>query len=61
MALSPTAIKHMKHAFHADSAHMLGQVKMAANGLAAFVNSEEAADGRNAFLEKRKPDFTKFR
>ena len=59
--LRPAAIKHLKHAFNADSAHIFGQVKMAANGLAAFVNSEEAAEGRTAFLEKRKPDFSKFR
>ena len=61
VALSPTALKHLKHAFNADSAHIFGQVKMAANGLAAFVNSEEAQEGRNAFLEKRKPDFSRFR
>lgn len=61
VALSPTALKFLKHAFNADSAHIFGQVKMAADGLASFVNSEEAAEGRNAFLEKRKPDFDRFR
>lgn len=60
-ALSPTALKFLKHAFNADSAHIFGQVKMAADGLASFVNSEEAAEGRNAFLEKRTPDFSRFR
>ena len=34
---------------------------MAADGLACFVNSEEAAEGRNAFLEKRTPDFSTYR
>jgi len=34
---------------------------MAADGLNAFVNSEEAEEGRNAFLEKRAPDFARFR
>ncbi|MBV1866916.1 MAG: hypothetical protein KUG69_03265 [Marinosulfonomonas sp.] len=61
VALSPTAIKFLKHAFNADSAHIFGQVKMAADGLNAFVNSEEAEEGRNAFLEKRTPDFARFR
>lgn len=61
VALSPTALKFLKHAFNADSAHIFGQVKMAANGLNSFVNSEEAAEGRDAFLEKRAPDFSKFR
>ena len=61
VALSPTALKFLKHAFNADSAHIFGQVKMAADGLGAFVNSDEAAEGRNAFLAKRQPDFAGFR
>lgn len=61
VALSPTALKFLKHAFNADSAHIFGQVKMAADGLAAFVNSPEAAEGRDAFLAKKQPDFSKFR
>jgi dihydroxynaphthoic acid synthetase len=60
-ALSPTALKFLKHSFNADSAQIFGQVKMAADGLAAFANCEEAAEGRNAFLEKRQPDFSAFR
>ena len=60
-ALSPTALKFLKHAFNADSAHIFGQAKMAADGLASFVNIEEATEARTAFLEKRSPDFTRFR
>ena len=60
-ALSPTALKFLKHAFNSDSAHIFGQVEMAADGLACFVNSEEAAEGRNALLEKRTPDFSTYR
>lgn len=60
-ALSPTALKFLKHAFNADSAHIFGQAKMAADGLASFVNSEEATEARTAFLEKRPADFNRFR
>jgi dihydroxynaphthoic acid synthetase len=60
-ALSPTALKFLKHAFNADSAHIFGQAKMAADGLAVFVNSEEASEARTAFLEKRSADFSRFR
>ena len=60
-ALSPTALKFLKHAFNADSAHIFGQAKMAADGLASFVNSEESAEARTAFLEKRPADFSRFR
>lgn len=61
LALSPTAIKFLKHAINADSAHIFGQVKMAADGLASFVNSDEASEGRTAFLEKRTADFAPYR
>ncbi|MGE0230665.1 MAG: enoyl-CoA hydratase-related protein [Flavobacteriaceae bacterium] len=61
IVLSPTALKFLKHSFNCDSAHIFGQVKMAADGLAIFVKSEEAREGNAAFNEKRKPDFSKFR
>ena len=61
LALSPTALRFLKHAFNADTAHVFGQVKMAADGLAAFANTPEAAEGRNAFLEKRPADFSPYR
>ncbi len=61
IAPSPTALKFLEHAFNADNAHMFGRVKMTADGLASFVNSQEAAEGRTAFPEKRQPDFSRFR
>jgi len=59
--MSPTALKFLKHAFNADSAQVFGQAKLASDGLAEFVKSEEANEGKTAFIEKRDPDFSAFR
>lgn len=58
---SPTAIKVLKHSFNADSAHIEGYQKLAMASLGLFYKTEESAEGRNAFLEKRPVDFKKFR
>jgi len=60
-ALSPTALRFLKASFNADSAHVGGQGRLAFMGLEAFGKSEEAREGREAFAEKRTPDFSRFR
>ncbi len=60
-ALSPTALAFLKTSFNADSAHMGGQGRLAFTGLESFGKSAEAEEGRRAFVEKRTPDFGKFR
>jgi dihydroxynaphthoic acid synthetase len=60
-ALSPTALAFLKASFNADSAHVGGQGRLAFTGLESFGSSDEAAEGRRAFAEKRAPDFSKFR
>ena len=58
---SPTAITLAKASFNAESEHIRGVGAVALRGLALDYGTDEAAEGKNAFLEKRKPDFRKFR
>lgn len=58
---SPTAIKMLKYSFNADSANIQGLTQMAMGSLAMFYETEESNEGNKAFLEKRAPDFSKFR
>jgi dihydroxynaphthoic acid synthetase len=58
--LSPTAIKFCKFSFNLDTDHHAGFEKMAGAGLDLFLSSDEAAEGLNAFTERRPPDFGKF-
>ena len=59
-AMSPTAIRFLKHSFNADTDHQGGIGNMAAAGLDLFVQTDEGREGALAFAEKRKPDFARF-
>jgi naphthoate synthase len=61
LALSPTALRFVKQSFNADSEHLAGMGQLAFSGLDLFVGSDEAAEGVNAFAEKRPPDFGPYR
>ncbi len=60
LANSPMAIRCLKAALNADCDGQAGLQELAGNATMLFYMSEEGQEGRNAFLEKRKPDFTKF-
>ncbi len=60
LANSPTAIRCLKAALNADCDGQAGLQELAGNATMLYYMSEEAQEGRNAFVEKRKPDFTKF-
>ena len=57
---SPTALRFVKHSFNADTDHQVGFSNMASAMLEQFSNSDEAAEGVNAFMEKREPDFSPY-
>jgi naphthoate synthase len=60
LEMSPLAVRLMKAAINAASDGLAGQQQLAGDATLLFYMSEEAQEGRNAFNEKRKPDFGKF-
>lgn len=58
---SPTALKMLKHAFYAESDGAVGVTQLGVSALSLYYGTEEAMEGRNAFMEKRKPEFQRFR
>jgi 2-ketocyclohexanecarboxyl-CoA hydrolase len=54
---SPTAIKLAKQSFNADTEHIAGLTEVAFSALELYYATDEAKEGRNAFMEKRKPRF----
>lgn len=57
---SPTALRFLKAAFNADTDGLAGLQQLAGDATLLFYMTEEAKEGRNAFLEKRRPDFSRF-
>jgi naphthoate synthase len=59
LAKSPTSIKMLKFAMNLTDDGMVGQQVFAGEATRLAYMTDEAKEGRNAFLEKRKPDFGK--
>ena len=57
---SPMALRCLKACFNADCDGQMGLLDLAGNATMLYYMTEEAQEGKNAFLEKRKPDFSKF-
>jgi naphthoate synthase len=55
---SPTAIRCLKAAFNAETDGLAGIQELAGQATHLFYRTEEGQEGRNAFLEKRPPDFS---
>ena len=60
MEKSPLAIRMLKCAFNAELDGQAGIQELAGNATLLYYLTEEAKEGKNAFIEKRKPDFDKF-
>ena len=60
LALSPTAIRFLKASFNADTDGLAGIQQLAGDATRLFYMTEEGQEGKNAFLTKRKPDFSKY-
>ncbi len=60
LAMSPLALRCLKAAFNAETDGMAGIQELAGNATLLFYMTEEAQEGRNAFNERRTPDFSRF-
>lgn len=57
---SPMAIRFLKAAFNADTDGLAGLQQLAGDATLLYYLTDEAKEGKNAFLENRPPDFGKF-
>ena len=60
MEKSPLAIRCLKSAFNADCDGQAGLQELAGNATLLYYLTEEGTEGKQAFLDKRKPDFGKY-
>jgi len=57
---SPMALRVLKAAFNADTDGLAGLQQLAGDATLLYYLSAEAQEGRNAYVEKRRPNFSKF-
>lgn len=61
LAKSSTAIKFLKYAFNAETDGVIGATNLGVAGLSMYYHTPESAEGVQAFLAKRPPEFEKYR
>jgi len=59
--LSPLALRLLKSAFNAELDGQAGIQELAGNATLLYYMSEEGQEGKNAYVQKRRPNFKKFR
>jgi naphthoate synthase len=59
-ALSPLALRLLKASFHAEEDGLAGLQQLSHDATLLFYMTEEGQEGRNAYVERRKPDFGKY-
>ncbi len=60
LTLSPLALRMLKAGFNAAEDGLAGVQQLAGDATMLFYMSEEGQEGRNAFVEGRAPDFSRF-
>jgi naphthoate synthase len=60
LEMSPLALRLLKASFNADTDGLAGVQQLAGDATLLYYLGEEAQEGRDAYLQKRKPDFDKF-
>ena len=60
LEMSPLALRLLKASFNADTDGLAGVQQLAGDATLLYYMSEEAQEGRDAFVEKRRPEFDKF-
>jgi naphthoate synthase len=60
LEMSPLALRMLKAGFNADTDGLAGVQQLAGDATLLFYMSEEAQEGRDAYVQKRRPDFKKF-
>jgi dihydroxynaphthoic acid synthetase len=61
LAMSPTTLRFLKQSLNIDTEQFVATGAVASTGLINFVETPEAKEGVTAFVEKRAPDFGKYR
>jgi naphthoate synthase len=61
LELSPMALRMLKSSFNAGLDGQVGVQELAGNATLLYYMTEEAKEGKDAFLQRRKPDYKRFK